>query len=62
MSRRRRGWQNTCERCGCPLDAGEGRYCIECLDEMREEEAYARRWNLTMDQVREIKADGLVSA
>lgn len=25
-----------CERCGCRLDPGEGRYCDECLEEMRQ--------------------------
>lgn len=63
MPRRRyRRHQNACERCGCPLDAGEGRYCEECLEKIREEEAYAMRWNLTMEQVREIRESGLVSA
>ena len=63
MPRRRYGrHQNVCERCGCPLDAGEGRHCTECREEIREEEAYARRWNLTLEQVREIREAGLVGA
>lgn len=26
-----------CERCGCRLDPGEGRYCEDCLEEITEE-------------------------
>lgn len=63
MPRRRNSRnQYICERCNCTLDPNEGRFCEKCMKEIREEEAYARRWNLTMEQVREIRAAGLVSA
>ncbi len=53
---------NACRRCGCPLDAGEGNYCEDCIREMREDQEYSRRWCLTMEQVRELRREGLIGA
>ncbi|MEW4411559.1 hypothetical protein [Clostridium sp. AN503] len=55
-------YHNTCRECGCPLDAGEGDYCEECLEEFARAEAYARQWHLTVEQARELVREGLVSA
>lgn len=59
---RRRGYQfhNTCNGCRCPLDAGEGAYCEECREENQKLETYARRWDMTVQQVREMDRDGLI--
>ena len=32
-------YHNTCDCCGCALDAGEGRYCDECREELEQEKA-----------------------
>lgn len=57
--RRKYRYHNTCNRCGCPLDAGEGLYCEECQEERYLEYAYAKKWKLTAEQVRELKAAGM---
>lgn len=62
MARNRYRQTNVCHRCGCPLDAGEGRFCTDCLEEIREEDEYARKWDMTVQQVRELRENGLVSA
>lgn len=33
-----RSYHNQCDRCRCPLDAGEGRLCETCIAELEEEE------------------------
>lgn len=48
--RYRGGHNYECERCHCPMDAGEGRLCTECKEELKEIEAYAKRWSMTMQQ------------
>lgn len=60
--RSRYRYHNECRECGCPLDAGEGDYCEECCDKLEQMEAYAKKWNLTMQQAREMVREGLVSA
>lgn len=34
MYRKDRRWPNQCASCKCPLDAGEGRYCDKCEEEL----------------------------
>lgn len=55
-------YHNTCRECGCPLDAGEGDFCEDCSAELERMEAYAKKWNLTVQQARELLQEGLVSA
>ncbi len=62
MSRIKSRGYHLCERCHCSLDAGEGRFCAECREEIRQEEAHARRWSLTMEQARELREQGLIDA
>ncbi len=56
----RRRYDNTCDRCGCALDANEGRYCDECEEEIAEEAAYAKEHSLTMRQAKELRDDGIL--
>ena len=55
-----RRYSNECERCHCSLDPAEGRYCEDCQREMEQDAAYAKRWCLTLDQVRSLRQEGLV--
>lgn len=58
-NKRMRYW-NTCNRCNCYLDPGEGQYCERCQEEMAEEETYAKRWGVTVQQVRDMKRKKLI--
>lgn len=55
-----RRYSNECERCHCSLDPAEGRYCEDCQREMEQDAAYAKRWCLTLEQVRSLRKEGLV--
>lgn len=44
-----------CQRCHCSLDAGEGRYCDECREEMRQEEQQRRFYNMSRQDQLEVQ-------
>lgn len=65
MQRMRRGsyrYHNVCQGCNCSLDAGEGRYCEECLDINAKVEAYAKKWSMTVAEALELYREGMISA
>lgn len=48
------GYFRACERCHCALDPGEGRFCEDCENEIREEERYAKEWGVPVADARRI--------
>lgn len=61
MRKRRGAYNNECERCRCPLDAGEGRYCEDCLEQMELEEQIAEEFDLTLQQARNLNQRGTIA-